>query len=806
MPHDFSYLAVARLVAAVIIVLVLAIAPRAAATADETLALDVVVNGHAIGKLGEFVMRDGSLLARPKELRDLGFRVPAAAAVGRDGLLSLSALPGFAWRLDQATQTIYVTAGTNRLLPVLLQAEATSSDKLPVESGSGATLDYDVTGTSVAGQNVASGLFDLRAFSPWGVASSGLLARAGGSYNGTGAYSTVRLDSTYTYSDPDTLHRYRLGDVISGGLSWTRPVRLGGAQISADFSMRPDLVTFPLPTVGGSVAVPSTVDVLVNGTQLLSREVQPGPFAIPQLPVITGAGTVALTVTNALGRQVTTTLPFYASSALLAPGLQTFSAEAGAVRRNWGFISDDYGALAGSATFRRGLWNDLTLEAHAEGTSDLAMAGGGVVVKVGNLGVVNANAAASASFGRTGTQLSVGAQRVGRIFSVGASAIIAGRNFRDIAAMNGDPVPRLQLNANAGLSLGRFGSVGIAYTSVDRDAAPAPIPIYAPPGSVFTGSTSLIGGVYYLQPAEHTHIASASYSVQIRDVSLYATGYHDFANSHASGVLVGMTIPIGARSSVGAGLGSTSGNGSAQVQAMQSPVSIGDWGYQAYGSTGNPSHEFAELQYKSRWALVSAGADRTGQQTTMQAEVQGAFSFADGGLFASNTINDSFAVVDTNGVGHIRVLDENREVGKTDSAGRLLVPDLRSFDVNHLAIEPTDVPVDTTVPFTTRDVRPQDRSGVVVRFPLHTSHGALLHLVDASGRSVPVGSTATLESTGAVVPVGYDGAAYVQDLSRHNRLVVERPDGQRCEVVFDYRAVLGQIPVLGPLPCREKRP
>jgi len=190
----------------------------------------------------------------------------------------------------------------------------------------------------------------------------------------------------------------------------------------------------------------------------------------------------------------------------------------------------------------------------------------------------------------------------------------------------------------------------------------------------------------------------------------------------------------------------------------------------------------------------------------MQAEVQGAFSFADGGLFASNTINDSFAVVDTNGVGHIRVLDENREVGKTDSAGRLLVPDLRSFDVNHLAIEPTDVPVDTTVPFTTRDVRPQDRSGVVVRFPLHTSHGALLHLVDASGRSVPVGSTATLESTGAVVPVGYDGAAYVQDLSRHNRLVVERPDGQRCEVVFDYRAVLGQIPVLGPLPCREKRP
>ena len=50
-----------------------------------------------------------------------------------------------------------------------------------------------------------------------------------------------------------------------------------------------------------------------------------------------------MSVTNALGQQVTTTLPFYASSNLLAPGLQTYSAEIGAVRRNWGVVSDDYG-------------------------------------------------------------------------------------------------------------------------------------------------------------------------------------------------------------------------------------------------------------------------------------------------------------------------------------------------------------------------------------------------------------------------------------------------------------------------------
>ena len=55
------------------------------------------------------------------------------------------------------------------------------------------------------------------------------------------------------------------------------------------------------------------------------------------------------------------------------------------------------------------------------------------------------------------------------------------------------------------------------------------------------------------------------------------------------------------------------------------------------------------------------------------------------------------------------------------------------------------------------------------------------------------------------MPVSYDGEAYVEDLSPHNELSVERPDGRRCVVAFDYRAVPGEIPTIGPLPCRESR-
>ena len=108
----------------------------------------------------------------------------------------------------------------------------------------------------------------------------------------------------------NTMFRYTAGDFITGGLAWTRPVHIAGFQVREDFSMRPDLVTFPMPAIRGSAGVPSTVNVLADGNLVASGSVGAGPFEVPQLPVVTGAGNIAMTVTNALGQQVTLTQPF----------------------------------------------------------------------------------------------------------------------------------------------------------------------------------------------------------------------------------------------------------------------------------------------------------------------------------------------------------------------------------------------------------------------------------------------------------------------------------------------------------------
>ena len=756
-----------------------------AASADETLFLEVDINGQSTGKIGEFIVHRGKLMARVEELRDLGLRVPESR--GPHDVIPLSDIPGLTYALDGKNQQVHVTVSESRLVPTQLEplGRTRNDDRRTIESGTGATMNYDVVDTITGGQTGATGAIDLRGFSPLGVVSSGWLAYAGGDSNGSNKNTAIRLDSSFTYADINTLRRYSLGDFITGGLAWTRPVRLSGAQIRSDFSMRPDLVTFPLPSVTGSAAVPSTVNILADGNVVVSSQTGAGPFQTPQLPVMSGAGTITVSVTNAMGQQVTMTQPFYASSALLSPGLQTFAVQAGLARLNWGIVSNEYGKMAGTAVYRRGLTSKFTVEGAAEGTPGATMAGAGGVFQIGNLGVINFAAAGSAGSAGPGGQLSAGAQRIGRVFSLGASAMFANRNYRDVASMNGDGVARKQLSAFTSLSLRRFGSAGVAYGGFDQD--PSPVPIHQ-----------------NAAPAQHNHVVSANYSLQIRHVSIYASEYRNFTSSGgSSGLQVGLTIPFGRRSSASV---SATSDGYGQVQVEKPVTEVGEWGYYAYLSAGAIDHEFAEVQHKSSKGLFTAGIDSTAGQMTMRMESQGALSFVDRSLFASNAIYDSFAVVDTGPMAHVHVLQENRDVGRTNSSGRLLVPDMRSFDVNHITIEPTDIPADATINDPSRVTRPQDRSGVVVKFAVKISHGALLQLVDDAGAPLAVGSTATLRSTGVTVPVGYEGEAYVEDLGPHNVMTVERTDGQHCTVLFDYRAVRGEIPKIGPLRCVGKKP
>jgi outer membrane usher protein len=170
------------------------------------------------------------------------------------------------------------------------------------------------------------------------------------------------------HSDPDTLETWTVGDLISSSLTWTRSLRMGGVQWKRSFDLRPDLLTFPSAALGGSAVVPSAVTLYINGVRQVETAVPSGPFIINQVAGINGAGQATLVTRDASRRAVSTTLPLYVDTRMLAAGLTDYSVELGVLRRRYTTASFDYAQTpAASASLRRGLSDSLTLEAHGEG-------------------------------------------------------------------------------------------------------------------------------------------------------------------------------------------------------------------------------------------------------------------------------------------------------------------------------------------------------------------------------------------------------------------------------------------------------
>lgn len=101
----------------------------------------------------------------------------------------------------------------------------------------------------------------------------------------------------------------------------------------------------------------------------------PGPFSITTTPFVNGAGEAVVVTTDALGRQVSTTLPFYVTGELLKKGYTDYAASFGVLRQRYGISNFDYSKLAYSGSLRYGLTDALTVGSHVEGGKSLTVGG-----------------------------------------------------------------------------------------------------------------------------------------------------------------------------------------------------------------------------------------------------------------------------------------------------------------------------------------------------------------------------------------------------------------------------------------------
>jgi outer membrane usher protein len=558
-------------------------------------------------------------------------------------------------------------------------------------------INYDALGT-FGSQGTTGGVFgEARLFGPYGVLSSTAITLFSPTAN---QQEFTRLDTSWTYSEPDDFRQWRAGDLISGAVGWSRPVRIGGAQLNTNFDLRPDLVTYPIPLISSSVTVPSTVDVMINNVRQFTQPVQPGPFELRNLPMTSGAGQAVVQTTDALGRQALLTVPFYVAPQLLAVGLSNYSVEAGPVRQNYNQPGDGYSSWAASGSLRHGVTDWLTLETHAEATAQLVTAGAGVATRIGHLGTASVAVAGSSGRGNptpaqapgkagaSGGLISASVERTTSKYTIGFSMNLASAGYRDIAATFGTPVPSAQIRASLSMPIGeyaRYGSASMSYLE-QRTHATSPIQYL---------SSSLT-------PVDYS---GSSYSMLMANYSLgflerftfYAVGYKDVRTAHTAGILFGVSVYLGNSIQAGATAGSDSGRSSYSASIQRNSSDTQDYSYSMMDREGFQPRRTATVDYRDTLADLTAGIDQTSGTTYKRAGVSGSIVLMDSSLKMSNQIDNSFALVKTGTTGQIPVYFENRYMGTTDSGGSLLLPYLRSYQRNQISIDVKELPPDVQV-------------------------------------------------------------------------------------------------------------
>nr|WP_276554665.1 fimbria/pilus outer membrane usher protein [Pseudomonas peradeniyensis] len=745
-----------------------------AAIADATLYLDLLVNQVAKAELVPVQQRAGRLYLASEVLREAGIRLPGEP----QGEVALDEIPGLHSDYDSQNQRLLLQVPPT-WLPDQQVGERNLYPASDARSSFGALLNYDayLNDTDEGGSYLAA-WNELRLFDDWGTFSTTGQWRQ--SFNGAqaqGRQGFLRYDTTFRYTDEQRLLTYEAGDLVTGALPWTTSVRVGGLQLSRDFGARPDLVTYPLPAFAGEAAVPTSLDLFINGYKSSSTELQPGPYTLTNVPFINGAGEAVVVTTDALGRQVSTTLPFYVTSSLLAKGLSDFSVAAGSLRRDYAVRDFAYGPGVASATLRHGVSDYFTLETHAESAESLMLGGLGGNLRLGTFGVLNAALTQSRFEGDTGQQVALGYQYNSRRIGFNYQRVQRHGDYADLSLVD-SPFTRLSQRseqATLSLNLDRYGSLGAGYFDVRAG------------------------------DGTRTRLINLSWSKPLwRNSSLYLSANREVGDSQWA-VQAQLVIPFDLRGTLAfSAERSKDGQDLQRVNYSQAVPVGGGVGYNLGYATGGNRDDYrqADLTWRLQSVQLQVGAYGSSGEMTRWADASGSLVLMDAGLFAANRIDDAFVVVSTSGYADVPVRYENQQIGRTDRNGHLLVPYSSGYYRGKYEIDPMELPADVLAPQVEQRVAVRRGSGYLLEFPLKRVLAASLVLVDADQQELKLGSRVRHQESGGEAVVGWDGLVYLENLAPHNRLQVDKADGGQCQVAFDLPEGQGPIPLIGPLVCQ----
>ena len=624
---------------------------------------------------------------------------------------------------------------------------------------------------------------------------------AGASYDGNLAFSTMYISTerepirgltNFTINERETRRRLVFGDSLVQTGSLGSSYLMGGATLSRTFELDPYAVRSPRIGYAGTTLVPALVDVYVNGALVRTEPIQPGSFELSNLKVAGGRGMATYVIRDVLGQEQRISIPFYISGSVLAKGFEEFTYSLGALRDRLGLHSWDYNRVAFMGTHRRGLTDRLTLGGRAEATERL-ISGGWSLTTLTPIGQIEVELAASQERNEgAGLATFASYSFLSRLFSAGGFGRLVSDRYATLnIAADGDRITR-SLGVYQSTPIGKRVSLASrAQFTRNRDT-----------GKTWQVSTS-VGAPLIYQLNGSLSVDYSRYEEQEGQWNIFAGLSYAFAQQY---FVSAQTRVLDAQKRV------LDSDAALDLSVNKSLPAGPGFGFRAGATLDEVQTANAQFQYQTSAGRYAAGVSMLDPGHGRPVERHYSVNAAGGiavvpgvGLFATLPVADGFGVIRVPGVKNVRGYISNKEIGKTDRNGNLVVPNLLSYYGNRLSIAAENVPMRYSLGMTDQVIAPPQRGVAVADFHITLPHFYRgVAIIESHGKRVvpQFGQIRIQTENGELLsPLGTGGEFEFDGLAPgSHQAFIDYIDGT-CEMQFEAPESEEPVIELGELVC-----
>ncbi len=708
-----------------------------AADAQELIVLKLMLNGEDKGEMFMVRSGDSDIWLNRADLNNTDLLKDIGGDIHFDGevFVPLSSIPELTFQINDSEASLEVTAPSHLFRKQYIDAAVKRPQRLRAAQDMSAFLNY------AGGYSRFDSFEYIHVSGELGMGIGDYLGRSTFSYTKTeDENNAVRLISDLIMSDRKNLRSFVVGDINASSGIFGVTSLIGGIGVSRNFSLSPYFMKYPSLDLSGSIERPSQLEVYLNDILARREQLSPGAFEFNDVPATGGSGTARIVIHDIYGRERTISTPYYSSDRLLKKGVHEYSYAAGFERENFGTKNLDYGAPALLAFHNYGLSQYLKVGYSAEATNNLINVGVSGLVLMPKAGIVDASLASSSHNGKTGLSGSMGYAYLSRHFNARISMHLTSREYANFLLDPSVDRNRLQFNSAMGFGWDKAGYITGAYTYSDAYIA---------------GSTSMF---------------DISYNRAItKDISFFMTAGHIKNITTEHKMMLGLHMLLGKKLSGAVTYRSSKGDRMTEARIQKSVPTGTGFGYGAsVEHTGDRNNVEGTVRYQNRYGMYGMNIMEREGGSGYHLSYAGGMGYIGRSVFFSRPLTDSFAKVKVGDLEGVRVYSYNNEIGRTDSNGEVIIPNLQSFHENRIDIEAEDIPIDYSIPELTQRLTPSFRSGSSVSFDItkiQAVTGSVAMLVN--GETVPVsyarlslqGKDTTIEGI-----IGSDGAFYLENI------------------------------------------